>query len=194
MPEDGTSIATGTQAKVYSNDFTLWKYMLEYSRYISPGSHHVLNPKVRYLTSSHPYGYERSISVLKGKNTGSIFDNGTGFNLSQMQIRGYPNMTIYTKSSLQGSLDYHFPIDSIFNGSGPVFFNQVHGFVFAETTYIPSTKYENLFLPAFGIGLTSDQTLFWHVPVSISLQMQYGTKKDFGGDQNFFLSLTTSII
>ena len=194
MSEGGSRITTGTQARIYQSDFTLWRYMLEYSRFLSPGSHHVFNPKLRYLASSHPFGNDRSLSILKGKNTGNIFDDGTGFGLGQMQIRGYPNMTIYTKASVQGGLDYHFPIDTLFNGSGPVFFNQVHGFVFAETTYIPSNKYKNLFLPAFGLGLNSDETLFWHVPVSVSLQMQYGTKKDFGGDQTFFLSLSTSII
>jgi hypothetical protein len=34
--------------------------------------------------------------------------------------------------------------------------------------------------------VTADTTLFWHAPVSISIEMQYGTKKDFGGDQLFF--------
>ncbi len=192
ISEGGSKITTETQARIYQNDFTLWRSLVEYSRFFSTGSHYVLNPKLRYLGSSHPYDYERSYALLKGKNTNDLFDDGSGFSLSRMQIRGYPNMSIKTKTSVQGALDFHFPIDTIYNGSGPLFFNQAHGFVFAESTYIPSTKYVNLFLPSFGLGITADTTFFWHAPLSINLEMQYGTKKDFGGDQTFFVTISTS--
>jgi hypothetical protein len=58
-----------------------------------------------------------------------------------MQIRGYPNMTIKTKASIQAGLDYHFPIDTFFSGSAPLFLDQAHGFIFAEATHIPSVRY-----------------------------------------------------
>jgi hypothetical protein len=194
MPEGGSQFTTETQARVYQGDFTLWRFMTEYSKFIHLGNHQVFNPKLRYLGTSHPYGLDRSVALLKGKNTNDIFDDGRSFNLNRLQIRGYPNMTIKAKSSIQAGLDYHFPLDQIFNGAGPFFFNQIHGFVFGDTTYIPSNKYKNLFLPAFGLGITADTTLLWHAPVSLSLEMQYGTKKDFGGDQNFFLSINSSIL
>jgi len=189
MPEGGSTFTTQTQARIYQDEFTLWKFMTEYSRFISPGSHHVLNPKFRYLGSSHPYGQERSYSLLKGKSTDNLFDRGRGFSLSQMQIRGYPNMNILTKSSLQAALDYHFPIDTFFSGSGPTFLKQAHGFVFGETTYIPK---KGKHLPSFGLGITADATLLWNVPFSISAEMQFGTNKQFGGDQLFFISFETA--
>lgn len=195
MPEGGSKITTETQAKVYPHNFTLWRFLAEYSRFISTGSHHVLNPKFRLLGSSHYHGANRPYSLLKGKNTNDITDDGTGLSLDSMRIRGYSNRNIKTKSSFNASLDYHFPIDTIFNGTGPFFFGQAHGFIFAETTCIPSTRFPPaVFLPSFGLGITADTTLFWHAPVSISLEMQYGTRKDFGGDQLFFISLGTSLI
>lgn len=71
----------------------------------------------------------------------------------------------------------------------PYFFEQAHAFVFFDTTYIPSKIYGNLFLPSYGAGVSFDTTLFLRVPVRFNLEMQNGTRKDFGGEQNFFVSI-----
>jgi hypothetical protein len=194
MPEGGSNVVAATEARVYPDDFTLWKFMTGYTRYFSPGNHHVLAPKFRYYASSHPYGYERSYAMLRGKNTENIFDRGRGFNLNQMQIRGYPDLSFKTKSSAQLALDYHFPLIQTFSGTGPLFIQQFHGFIFGEATYIPSTRIPNLYLPSVGLGATCDTTLLWNLPLSISAEFQYGTKKEYGGDQLFFISLETSAL
>ena len=61
----------------------------------------------------------------------------------------------------------------------PFFFQQVYGFVFGETAFIPNTiHYGNLYLPSVGGGLSLDTSLLSRVPVRFSLQVENGMKRD----------------
>jgi hypothetical protein len=194
MPEGGSTITTATESRIYPDDFTLWKFMAEYKRFLSPGNHHVFQPTLRYFASSRPYGYERSFAMLKGKDTESLFDRGRGFNLNQMQLRGYSNTSFAAKSAFQFGLDYHFPLLAVFGGDGPLFLQQFHGFIFGEATRIPLQSGSHVDLPSFGLGATADTTLLWNLPISISAEWQNGTNKEYGGDGLFFISLSTSAL
>jgi hypothetical protein len=194
MPEGGSTLITATESRIYPDDFTLWKFMAEYKRFLSPGNHHVFQPTLRYFASSRPYGYERSFAMLRGKNTESLFDRGRGFNLNQMQLRGYSNTSFAAKSAYQFGLDYHFPITTIFGGDGPFFLQQFHGFIFGEATRIPLQSGSHVDLPSFGVGATADTTLLWNLPISISAEWQQGTNQEYGGDGLFFISLSTSAL
>jgi hypothetical protein len=92
------------------------------------------------------------------------------------------------------SLDYNFPIFVPFTGYNtlPFFLRQVHGFVFAESAYIPSSSYPNLFLPSFGGGLRADTQFLIQLPIQVSVEVQNGTNKTFGGDTLVFLSLSSA--
>jgi Tol biopolymer transport system component len=195
MPEEGTILSAVGEARTNPDEFTLYKYLLSASQYIRVGDHSVLNPVVRWLGSSRVTGFERGYALLQGKDTGNLFDRGVNSSLKRLEIRGYSDITILTKSTGVASLDYHFPIDDIFSGAHntlPLFFRQMHGFVFAETAYTPSPRFGNLFFPSFGAGINLDTTLFIRAPVTFSFEMQNGTNKDFGGDQLFFFSLSSN--
>ncbi len=194
MPEGGSTLTMATEARNYPDDFTLWKFMTEYKRFFSPGGHHVFQPTFRYYGSSHPYGYERSFAMIKGKDTESLFDRGRGFNLNQMQLRGYSNVSLAARSAFQLGLDYHLPLMTVFGGSGPIFLQQFHGFVFGENTRIPLRAGGSADLPSFGVGATADTTLLWNIPLSLSIEWQQGTNRKYGGDGLFFFSLTTSAL
>jgi len=196
MTEEGTELSLASEARNNPDEFTLYKYMARASQYIPIGSHSVLNPVVRWLGSSRITGTERGYSLLESRDPNNVFDRGTGSSLKRLEFRGYTH-TFLTRSSGVASVDFHFPVTWIFSGlhhTLPVFFNQAHGFVFAETGYVPSTRFGNLFLPSYGLGLNLDTTLLVRAPITFSFEMQNGTRKDFGGDQTFFFSMSASAL
>jgi Tol biopolymer transport system component len=195
MTEEGTELSLTGEARVNPANFTLYKYLARASQYIRTGDHSVLNPTLRWLGSSRTTGYERGYSLLQGKDTHDLSDRGGGSSLKRLELRGYSDMTILTRSTGILSADFHFPIDEIFSGlynTFPLFFRQAHGFVFAETAYTPSPRFGDLFLPSFGAGINFDTTFLLQLPITISLEVQNGTRKDFGGDQLFFVSVSNA--
>lgn len=194
MPEEGIELTAIGEARVNGDDFTLYKYLAMATQYIRVGDHSVLKPRVRWLGSSHPTGYERGYAMLEGKSTSDYSSRGVRSSLRRLELRGYSDMVFRNRATGIASTDFHFPVDWLFSGvynTLPVFLKQMHGFVFGETAYIPSQRYGDLFLPSFGFGLNLETTLFIRAPVTFSAEMHNGTNKNFGGDQLFFFSITS---
>lgn len=196
--ERGTRLRLATESKFNVGEFAVWKYLIDFSHRFKIGEHSVLDPRARWLGTSMHTPSTLGYTLLEGKNTGDLFDEGTNTSLTRLGIRGYSDITLIPTTSHGAgviSTDYHFPIAPVFRGlddTFPAFLEQIHGFVFAETGYIPVTRYGALLLPSYGMGLTFDTTLLVRAPVSISLQMQKGTRSAFGADQLFFLSLSSN--
>jgi len=175
------------------------KYLASYAHYFDLGNHSVLIPKLRLLGSTHAagfgQGFNEAFAIVQGKNTYDIYDQGEYLNLNLIGLRGYSNFAFAALQAYVAGFDYNFPIARPFVGAHdtlPFFLKQIHGFVFADTAFIPNVSYSNfnnLYLPAFGGGISADTQLFIQVPVTVSLQVQNGTRKDIGGDTLFFFSL-----
>lgn len=194
MPERGQEITLAGLGRQYDRDYALWKYLVRYQHYFPVGEHSVLSPTLRWLGSSRTLtsGVDRFYSRLEGKRSGDITDRGTSSSLSSLGIRGYfIDSNFSARNAGVASLDYHFPIDRVFRGSGtlPAFLRQVHGFVFADMAYVQRVVPGYYFLPAFGGGVSFDTTLFLRAPVRFNLEYQHGTRKDLRGQQNVIVTI-----
>jgi hypothetical protein len=191
MSESGNDFTIAAEDRINTNEYSLIKYLARYSHYFDLGEHHVLVPSGRFLGSTYPVGYN-SYARAQGPDTTDIYDRGTGVHLDKIELRGYDYYPyLPTRKTIVGSLDYHFPLLKVFRGMGhtaPFFLNQFHGFIYGETAYIPSSRVKNLFLPSFGGGISADTQLFIRIPLTINLEVQNGTRKDYGGDTLFFVS------
>ena len=194
-PEEGYSIGFTNEMKFNTPAYPIYKYLASFTSYFRLGGEHsILQPTVKWLGSSHLTDKDNSYALIQGRRTTNIADTGQKVSLGGIGLRGYSDMSFYTRSSGVMSLDYNFPIDQIFGGyhTLPFFLKQVHGFTFVETAFIPNTLYGSLFLPAFGGGISLDTTLFIRIPLTVSFEMQKGTRTDLGGDQTFFFSLASN--
>ena len=195
MNEEGSVITVAAEDRINHNEFSVWKYLASITHYIKIGEHSVLEPRFRMLGSSHLTQFDRSYAILNGKNTGNVTDRGTYLGLGSIGIRGYSDQSFYTRAVGIGGVDFNFPIDQIYRGISdtfPAFLKQMHGFVFADAAYIPSSRFKNLFLPSFGGGVSLDTTLLIRAPITFNFEVQNGTKKDFGGDELFFFSVQSA--
>jgi hypothetical protein len=201
-PEQGIDATIGAEGR-FNNplsgpSYTRVKYLALFDTYLRVGEHSVFKPTLKWLGTNHPEGYvgapNDSYALLEGKNPANIFDRGTSLSFETMEFRGYASEVFGTRDTGVASLDYYFPISKLFLGAGtfPAFIDQLSGFLYGETAYIPSVHYGNLFLPSFGGGLSLDTTLLIRAPVRFNLEVQNGTKKDFGGDTLYFLSIQSS--
>jgi hypothetical protein len=194
MSEEGNNVTLAAEDRVNVGHYSVMKYMASYEHFFDLGEHNVLAPKYRFLGSTYPTGFDRAYARVQGKNTYDITDEGEVMNLDRIGVRGYSNEVVYTRQTMVASLDYNFPIFVPFTGYNtlPFFLRQVHGFVFAESAYIPSSSYPNLFLPSFGGGLRADTQFLIQLPIQVSVEVQNGTNKTFGGDTLVFLSLSSA--
>jgi hypothetical protein len=197
MNERGDELTLAGEGRKYDENYGLWKYLITYQHYFPVGDHSVLTPKARWLGSSRTNGFERFYALAKGKSTSDLSSRGMHSSLNSLGVRGYLMDGVFnTRAVGVMSWDYHFPIDRIFRGPStfPFFIEQAHGFMFVDTIFIPSARYGNLYLPAFGGGVSFDTKVLLHVPTRINFEMQNGTRKDWGGEQNFFLSIESSLL
>ena len=192
VPESGNNVALAVEDRINVGNYSVVKYLALYDHYFNLGEHFVLIPKAKWIASTHPTGFDHSFARIQGKNSSDINDRGLGLNLNRIGLRGYADAALYTRQTAVGGLDFHFPISKPFSGAGdttPFFLKQLHGFVFAESAYIPSSRYANLFLPSFGGGLSLDTQVLIQAPIRINFEVQNGTRTDFGGNTLFFVSL-----
>jgi len=196
MSEEGMDIYGATEGR-FNFGTPVWKYLFSWAGYYSVGATHaVLEPHLRWLGSSRitDFNHSNSEAILNGRDPSQIYDRGNVFGLNAIGFRGYTGVSLATRSTGVASADYFFPLQQIFAGSGtlPVFLQQLYGFVFGETAFIPGTvHFGDLYLPSYGGGVSMDTTLLSRVPVRFSLQVQNGTKREapFYGDTSFFLSV-----
>ena len=198
MKEEGNDVRVAAEDRISTVDqFSVIKYVASYAHYFGLGNHSVIEPKFRYLGSTHPTGFDHSYARVQGRYGYDIYDRGQQLNLDRIGVRGYTEATLYSRQAMVASVDFHFALARPFFGDDtlPFFIKQVHGFVFAETAFISSVYFpraSNLYLPSFGGGISVDTTLLIRLPVTFNLEVQNGTRTDFGGDTQLFLSLTGS--
>ena len=193
LPELGNELKLQIEDKLDTEKNTsLIKYLMTWSHFFGLGDNSVIQSQLRWLGATRSPQSSLSTSKLVGKGTNNLFDRGTGTSLSQMNFRGYADFSSSIRSVGAAGLDYHFPLLRSYTGLGgtlPAFLKQTHGFVFAETAFVPRKYNPDLFLPSFGGGLSAETTLLIRAPIRFNLEFQNGTRKDYGGESSLFFSI-----
>lgn len=192
--EEGRSAEIGE--RTYFNSGTAFEKFLiadqEYWRSDFLLKHSVVVPTIHYSRVNQfvNTGYLDTDVTVEGRQAGRLLNSMPGQSLSSLVLRGYPLQTFYSRDAAVGSLDYRFPIWPIFRGLGtnPLYFNQLHGFVFGEDTFFPSaTRVKSL--PSAGGGLQLDVTAFESIPFTASTEYHKGFRGDFGGKGEVFFQI-----
>ncbi|CAK9249670.1 unnamed protein product [Sphagnum jensenii] len=192
--EEGRSAAIGE--RTYFNSGQTFEKLLvadqEYWRTDFLLKHSVLVPTINYSRVNQlvTSGYLDTDVTVEGRQAGRLLNSLPGQSLTSLVMRGYPLQTFYSRDAGVGSLDYRFPILPIFRGLGtdPLYFNQLHGFVFGEDTYFPSGRRVKS-LPSAGGGLQLDMNAFNSIPFTASTEYHKGFRQDFGGKGEVFFQL-----
>ena len=199
MSERGNDFAIQGENRMNLGEYSVFKYLASYTHYFKIAEHSVMEPRARILGTTHVSNTILGDSFIQGKRTYDITDEGTRISLTGLGVRGYSDVALgFASAHTIGdvSLDYHFPIRQIFSGlhdTLPAFFNQIHGFVFGETAYVPVTRAAgSLYLPSYGGGLSLDTTLLIRAPIRFTLEAQNGTNKSLGGDTLLFFSMQSA--
>jgi hypothetical protein len=195
MPEMGEEIALVGENRFNPGHDSIAKYLASWKHYFGFGDHFVLRSKTQWFGTTRSPETTLTSTDLAGKNPNDSTDRGEALSFSQTTFRGYtdfPTAGLHPRQFGIGALDFHFPISKSFSGldgTTPVFWKQIHGFVFSEALYLRSLRGIDVVLPSFGGGLSLDTTLLLRVPVRFNIEFQQGTRKDFGGTSIFFLSI-----
>lgn len=155
-------------------------------------THWVLTPSLKSSIASKKrarYGDPGNVN-LEGKSSsliGSIRPDG----LSELRVRGYPGMLFETRAASILAADLTFPISDIFRGIGtlPLFFQQVYGFGFAETTLFHDDHPGSDSLPSAGGGLRLNTETLVVIPLAVSVEYHKGFRTYLGGKSEIFLKL-----
>ncbi|NDG85173.1 MAG: hypothetical protein EBX52_09085, partial [Proteobacteria bacterium] len=195
MPEMGDDLSLVAEDRINTAGDSISKYLASWKHYFGFGGHSVLRTKAQWFGSSRRPESTLTSTDLAGKNPENLFDRGETLSLSQTVFRGYtnyPTASLHPRSFEVGALDYHFPIGRTFSGADgttPVFFKQLHGFVFTEALFLQNLAGRQLALPSFGGGVSLDTTLLLRVPLRFNLEYQQGTRTDYGGTSILFFSI-----
>jgi hypothetical protein len=181
-PERGRTATVGVR-KYLSSSVDNWKVFASDTEHFPITAHSVLTPSLRGSMVNHVSRVLQDANVNVNGRNNRVFTLGSDFgvaDLDGLDLRGYPNETFVARSAVVGSLDYQFPIGRIFRGWGtnPVFLNNFYGFAFGESAYFPTA---DVALPSTGGGLTLTSDLFIHIPLSVTLEYDYGFREAFGG-------------
>jgi hypothetical protein len=201
-PEKGRDLQIGTRYYISNGDGTMAiKGLVADTEYLRLGdSHVVLVPAVQgSYTSANPATNNNLNSdvILRG-HLPILIGSFANTSLSQLPIRGYPNMTFYVKGAVVTSLDLRFPLANVFRGWGtnPLFLDQIYGFVFGEATTLPygyglgfNPLAQLKVLPSTGGGLIANLETFIDIPVTISGEYHYGFRSEAGGAGELFATL-----
>ncbi len=183
VPESGFQASAAIEANYNESIQPYFKYLGSITSFHLLGEHFILQPKLRYVSST---------TNLGTFNSSVLLENGTQTAFDQLGIRGYPTALYLARSAGIGSLDVHFPIAKLFYGPGtcPTFIKQLHGFVFGELGVIPNGSDPYTF-PAAGGGVSLDTTLFVRLPITFTLQAQEGLKTNLGGGFQTIFGITS---
>jgi Tol biopolymer transport system component len=195
MPEMGEDVSLVGENRFNPGNDSIAKYLASWKHYFGFGEHSVLRSKTQWFGTTRSPETPLTSTDLAGKNPNDSTDRGETLSLSQTTFRGYsdfPTSDLHPRQFGIGALDFHFPISKSFSGldgTKPVFWSQIHGFVFSEALYLRSLRGTDVVLPSFGGGFSLDTTLLLRVPMRFNVEFQHGTRKDFGGASIFFLSV-----
>ncbi len=195
MPEMGHEVSLLAENRINTAGPSIAKYLASWKHYFGLGGHSVLRTKAQWFGSSRSPESSLTSTDLAGKNPEDPSDRGESLSFSQTVFRGYtnyPTASLRPRSFEIGALDFHFPLARTFSGldgTTPVFWKQLHGFVFTEALFLQGLRGRQLVLPSFGGGLSLDTTLLLRVPIRFNVEYQQGTRTDFGGTSILFFSI-----
>jgi outer membrane protein assembly factor BamA len=126
---------------------------------------------------------------------------------SDYVVRGYPVGEFIGSTLATGTFEYRFPISYPYGGPGtwPIFFNKLHGAVFADAVTLKGVWYENTngtatvgagtprstdlgtYFVSAGGELRSDLQIFYGIPLTIRAGYYYGFENRAFGGSGIFL-------
>ncbi len=201
--EQGRDISLASRGALYSG-VPYWKLYAsetEYFRLI--GKHTILSPSIKALWSPNAPHVSYVGARVSGASTytgPSVVNFGPlgSSSLTQLALRGYPGISLYSQLAATGSLDFRFPIAPIFRGiwgSLPLFFSQVRGLLFIESAFFPLGDAGGPWvLPTAGAGMGIDTEWLLNIPLQFSFQFSYGFRSDWGGAPQMIFNIGSDIL
>ena len=186
VPESGRKITSGV--RYYPNPSpAVLKSLISATEYIRVTDHSVLTPTLTASWNSRFSQYTDANVMVKGR-TPQVFYNSTEPTLDELKIRGYPKKGFATRLAGISSLDYDFPLLRLFRGWDvhPIFFENFYGNAFFENTFLPDIP---ILLPAVGTGAFLKSTLFYQLPLTVSLEYHHGLQRSFQGQGELIFSI-----
>ena len=189
-PEAGREFFAGSRFYL-DTGFNTWKPLLSDREYFRVTDHAVLIPAatVSWVNRTNDNYLPANVHVQGRFNrlTDSLATNP----FTDLSLRGYPGQSYYARAAALASLDARFPLLRVFRGWGtnPVFLDDVYGFVFGETAYIPDGVLGIKTLPSTGAGLRVTTELLLRIPLILSLEYHRGFETALGGQGELFFQL-----
>ena len=110
---------------------------------------------------------------------------------SSFVLRGYPYGALIGRNLFSTNLEYRFPIREAYDGYDvkPIFFHKYYGAIFTDITTVDGAFYsvKNLsynlasagrYFVGSGLELKADTTMFYQIPITLTLGLYYGFDKD----------------
>ncbi|MBC7693042.1 MAG: PD40 domain-containing protein [Methylotenera sp.] len=194
-PERGRTTFGGVRA--YNDSGTKsYKGILKDTEYFDLGKHVVLSPAIKGAITSRTNRNLYTPDVFVTGRLSRILNNLPGDDFDNLYIRGYPQTTFAVKSAIIHSYDLRFPVGRIFRGWGthPIFLENLSGFVFGETTYLPTARAAARFLPSAGAGLRLETDILIHLPLTLNLEYDKGFKNLYGGKGELIFGVNAGYI
>ena len=192
VPEKGRKTKLSTRYYFESSKPTV-KFLASNAENIALGNHFVLSPSLAgsWTTRTSQFNAGRVNVTGRSQGTLSALNANQARTLDELKMRGYPNTVIYAGAAAIGAMDFQYPIGRLFSGLGtnPLFFKNLYGVSFAESTLFPKTSSRgSISLPSIGSAIRLDVDVFLNIPLTLSLEYHHGFKKNFGGTgETFFL-------
>ena len=172
-----------------------WKALARYVDYWRAWGHSVFVPSVTGAWTHRLSDSFSSANVILNGDIGSppiTFDSfRSNQTLGQLNVRGYPFLSVERRLAAIASMDFRFPIFRFYRGIGvsPYFFRDLIGYVFGETTVTHQLSQATpLLFPAAGGGLKLS-TQFFNLPMTFGGEIQQGLDPSNGGDTQLVFSL-----
>lgn len=191
-PEQGRTIKGGARY-YFDQDLSVWKALVSAREYLKLFDHAVLSPSIGASWISRTSNFSDAYVNIKGRTpqTVTTSDGTSERSFDALRIRGYPKLHILSRAAAVGALDLQFPLLRIYRGIGtlPVFFENLYGTAFAETTYFPPNPSRgSIQLPSAGGGLKFSTDILLNFPIIFALEYHHGFKEYYGGDSEIFFA------
>jgi hypothetical protein len=190
-PEEGFNLRLGNQWRLggflgssshYQENTTQALWIEQH--YYHLGNHVVLSPQWQASWSNH-----NSIRLIGRSRT--VVEPFSTPSFDQLVIRGYPSEEMTAKQAVVGSIDLRVPMRRVEKGwaTYPIFLRTIQGLGFIEDSFFRGSLTATQQLPSWGAGLLADLTVFYSVPVSVSVQFHQGANRGQGGEGEGFLEV-----
>ncbi len=193
--EGGRASTAGVRLYLDSGN-SIWKGLLMDREHWRVSEHSVLVPSLKASWTSRSESHDPSALVVLQGRFARVLNSNPEDSLDQLAIRGYPLQTIFARAAVVSALDYRFPISRIFRGSGtnPAFLENLHGFTFVESSYLPqTTRHGARVLPSAGAGMTLGTRLLVQLPVDFTLEYDHGFREEMGAKSEMSFRLGANL-